>query len=77
MPINDFYQTSDKTLELTGSLSSIDMISKKDLIYGRMPENENEIVVDKFTIENMYNSSSGSSQMLGLKKAKDVLNRDV
>ena len=77
MPINDFYQTSDKTLELTGSLSSIDMISKKDLIYGRMPENENEIVVDKFTIEKMYNSSSGSSQMLGLTKAKDVLNRTV
>jgi len=51
--INDYYQTNKITSELSGSLSDISMIKEKDLILGRMPNNDYEIVVDKMSIERM------------------------
>src|SRR5574344_246762 len=48
-----YYQTYNQVDSLRGSLSSINMINKDDLIYGRMPENSNEIVVDKLSINHM------------------------
>lgn len=54
---NDFYQTSRASDSLKGSLSSIEMIKEKDLIYGNMPENEYEIVVDQMTFDRMYKNN--------------------
>ncbi len=75
VPLSDYYQTSKQNLLLKGSLSSLNMITKDDLIYGRMPENNYEIVVDKLTIEKMFSSSDGINRMANVTKAKDVLNR--
>ena len=77
MPLTDYYQTSGKNMLLKGSLSSLNMITKDDLIYGRMPENNQEIVVDKLAIEKMFSSSDNVNKMANLKKVKDVLNRVV
>ena len=49
--INDYYQTSKMENSISGSLSSYEMINKDNLIYGRMPENDNEVVVDKMIID--------------------------
>ena len=43
---------------LTGSLSSIEMINEKDIIFGKMPENEYEVVVDKMSIEKMFKNKT-------------------
>ena len=75
VPLSDYYQTSKQNLLLKGSLSSLNMITKDDLIYGRMAENNYEIVVDKLTIEKMFSSSDGINRMANVTKAKDVLNR--
>lgn len=72
----DFYQTARICIELNASLASITKIKENDLIYGRMPENKNEIVVDAFAITNMYNENQIAA-MMGLTKAKDVLNREI
>lgn len=77
MPLTDYYQTSGKNMLLKGSLSSLNMITKDDLIYGRMPENNQEIVVDKLAIEKMFSSSDNVNKMANLKNVKDVLNRVV
>ena len=77
MPLTDYYQTSGKNMLLKGSLSSLNMITKDDLIYGRMPENYQEIVVDKLAIEKMFSSSDNVNKMANLKNVKDVLNRVV
>ena len=77
MPLTDYYQTSGKNMLLKGSLSSLNMITKDDLIYGRMPENNQEIVVDKLSIEKMFSSSDNVNKMANLKNVKDVLNRVV
>ena len=75
VPLSDYYQTSKQNLLLKGSLSSLNMITKDDLIYGRMPENNYEIVVDKLTIEKMFSSSDGINRMANVTKVNDVLNR--
>lgn len=77
MPLTDYYQTSGQNMLLKGSLSSLNMITKDDLIYGRMPENNQEIVVDKLAIEKMFSSSDNVNKMANLKNVKDVLNRVV
>ncbi len=87
--MEDYYQLANTYLDLKGSLTSIDKIKEEDLIYGRMPENQYEIVIDKMTIDNIENFgydrgySAGSStiynamNLMGLRKTEDVLNRRV
>lgn len=74
LKVNDYYQTSKVNATIEGSLSSIDMITKDDLILGRMPENDNEIVIDKMVISNLKNSME-TAKMIGLIKNKDFLDR--
>lgn len=59
---NDFYQTSVISDNLTGSLASISMLNSNDLIYGKMPENEYEIVVDKMLIQSMFDNGNLAKQ---------------
>ena len=73
--VEDYYQTSRLNIKLEGSLSSIKMISENSLIKGRMPENENEIVIDKMTYDKMIEDPV--SQMIGLKGLENILNRRI
>ena len=75
LKFDDYYQTSRGGGSIEGSLSSIDMISDKDLIYGRMPENDYEIVVDSFAINKMFDEPVCMAKMIGLKKVEDMLGR--
>lgn len=72
---NDLYQTSQVIDTLQGSLSSIDMLKNEDLIMGKMPENEYEIVVDKMSIDKMFENDY--AKMSGVKEIKDMLNREI
>ncbi len=74
--VNDYYQTERTRANLSGSLSDISMIKKEDLILGRMPENDYEIVVDKFSIENMLNREN-SLKMSGIIDYQYILDRVV
>ena len=58
---NTYYQTEYAEYNISGSLSSIDMIDKDNLIYGRMPEDSKEIVIDKL----VYDKVEGI-EMIGL-----------
>ena len=75
LPYNDYYQTSQIKDTLSGSIASIDMINSSSLIYGRMPENNYEIVVDKLTINRMF--ASNYAKMSGITQVEDILNRTV
>jgi len=74
--VNDYYQTNRVDSKLSGSLSDISLISEKDLILGRMPENDYEIVVDKFSIQNMLNEEN-ALKMSGIIDYKYILDRYV
>lgn len=74
---DDYYQTARYTLELSGSLTSLDAITKEDITKGRLPENEYEIVLDKMVVDNMIYSSSGMAKHMGIKKEDELLNKKV
>lgn len=50
MPMDDYYQTKDYTVNLSGSLSASDKLAESDIIAGRLPENKREIVIDKMLL---------------------------
>lgn len=72
----DYYQTSKMNAELSGSLSSINMISNEDIIQGRMPENEYEIVIDNMIIDRMSNSNNMIAHA-GIKSGTELLEKEV
>lgn len=72
---NDYYQFERLNLSITGSIADIDMVSKDKLILGRMPENENEIIVDKMTIDNSIKTDGARSY--GFKKQDQYLGRET
>lgn len=73
---DDWYQTIRASDNITGSLSSVKMIGQEDLIYGELPKNEYEIVLDKLTIENMLKNSHIAKQV-GILKNEDLVGKDV
>ena len=61
LKLEEYYQTKDSIATLKGSLSSINMINKDDLSYGRMPSNNREIVIDKMLYDkNLEENSYGN-----------------
>ena len=46
--MDTYYQLSNYTFELSGTLVSSEKLSEDQLIKGRMPTNDYEIVVDKY-----------------------------
>ena len=67
-----YYQTENVGLTIGGSIASTNMISKDNLIYGRMPENEYEIVIDKMTYKRAENM-----KMVGLYDIERMLDTKV
>ena len=74
--IDDYYQTSRMENYITGSLSDINSINKDNLIYGRMPENKEEIVVDKMIVDNAIKNEN-TLKMAGIIDSKSLLDRLV
>ena len=69
---SEMYYQTNQNLSIGGSLSSISMITNNDLIYGRMPENEREIVIDK-----MVYKGNQELKMIGLYSIEKMLNTKV
>lgn len=72
---DDFYQFNNYELFLEGSLTNIDFIKNDNLIIGKMPLNDNEILVDKMVIESVIKQEN--AQMMGLRSSKDFLDREI
>lgn len=69
---NDYLQTSkDYGETIETSMTDISTIQKKDIIEGRMPENADEIVLDKLSFKKLL--TKGFANQAGLFKEKDFL----
>lgn len=75
LKVDDFYQTSNYRLMIEGSLTDISTIDESSLMLGRMPENNQEFVVDKMVLDNVMKNEQ--TKMLGLTSYKKYLDRDV
>lgn len=76
LQVDDYYQTSQNSAAISGSLSNINMINSDNLVLGRMPENDNEIVIDAMIIRS-NKKNSPETTMLGLIDNNSYLNRKV
>lgn len=74
LKVDDYYQTASSYAALKGSLSSLDMITKDEIVLGRMPENEFEIVVDDMIIRNAKKEYEGLNFM-GLDTKEKFIDR--
>ena len=75
--MDNYYQLSTYSFELSGSLVDLDKINENDIIKGRMPQNEYEIVIDKKVVDNMLNDSFSMIKGMGIKNEDELLNRVV
>lgn len=73
---NDYYQTSQYPMTFKGSLSSINLITDKELTSGRNISSEKEIIIDKMVANQIINGDV-PSKMRGIYTEKDLLGREV
>ena len=69
---SDYYQTERDTITIEGSLSSNNMLKESDLIYGRLPQSKDEIVIDK----SVYNKA-GTLKNIGLYNLEQMLDHKI
>ncbi|MEG1351028.1 MAG: ABC transporter ATP-binding protein/permease [Bacilli bacterium] len=72
---NYYYQTANAMDNLKGSLASTKMLNKNDIIYGKMPSLANDVVVDLFTINNMFKSNI--AKQVGVRDAKELIGKTI
>lgn len=72
-----YFQTMNAQDQLTGSLTSIEEITKDDIIAGRMPENDYEIVVDKLTFDIFFDMPGAVTNQAGYNTMEDYIGKDV
>ena len=73
---NDYYQSINIKDILSGSLSDINLIKDSDILYGTMPKEMNEVVVDKRSILSMFDET-GYANMIGIKNVRDMIGREI
>ncbi len=74
---DDYYQSLYAQAFLYGSISSIDMITKTDLILGRMPKNDYEIIVDKMALNKLLSESGSNAKYIGITSYEQLINREI
>ncbi len=70
-----YYQSAGYADTINVSLSSIDMISESDLIYGVMPKNSDEIVIDKMVYDSYARYDNHT--YAGIKEPKDFIGKKL
>ena len=73
---NDYYQSINIKDILSGSLSDINLIKDSDILYGTVPKEINEVVVDKRSILSMFDET-GYANMIGIKNVSDMIGREI
>lgn len=77
LKFDEYFQTSKINAELSGSLSSINMINENNIIEGKIAENEYEIVIDKMVADRMINGGLGAAKQAGIKTYEQLLGKEV
>ena len=76
MPYDEYWQTRTSGTVFSGSLSSYEDLNRNDLIYGRLPENRYEVVVDDLILKRLQDDYSDIAQA-GYKTSDELLGRHL
>ena len=73
--LDQYYQMRDAQVNLSGSLSGKDRIGKSDLLCGRLPEDDHEVVVDRMVVQEAIREQA--TKELGLGKPRSFLEQKL
>ncbi|MCI6266026.1 MAG: ABC transporter ATP-binding protein/permease [Erysipelotrichaceae bacterium] len=76
VPFEHYYQTNRGTGRFTASLASLEKLNHSYLIFGRMPKEKNEVVIDKIVLDKALEDNE-IFQMVGMTKIEDFLNQTI
>ena len=76
LPFDQYWQTSYSSARFSGSLSSVDKLTDGDLICGRLPENQWELVADKLILDRLQEGYSDIG-MAGYNTPEELLGRHL
>lgn len=75
---NDYYQTKNASDSFSASVASTHILKEADLIYGRLPENKNEVVVDQMVLNKLLlQEGYYSAKQVGIKNVSQFLDRTL
>ncbi len=75
---DDYFQTKNAADDFVASVASKDVITEADLIYGRMPENKREVVVDEFILNQLIQKGGWhQASQVGVNNIEQYLGREV
>lgn len=75
---DDYFQTKNAADDFVASVASKDVITEADLIYGRMPENKREVVVDAFILNQLMQKGGWyQAAQVGVNNIEQYLGREV
>ena len=75
--MDNYYQTARYSFNISGSLMDIDKINSTDILKGKMPENEYELVLDKKVVNNLLNNEFSSIKAMGIKNEDELINKYI
>lgn len=77
LKMDDYYQLSSYAFQVQGSMVDISKINEANIIKGRMPQNEYEILLDKQIVTNLLDNRFSSIKAMGIKTADELLGKAV
>ena len=75
--MDNYYQLSNYSFELSGSLVDINKINQNDIVKGRMPQKPYELVIDKKVADDLLKDDLSMIKGMGIKSTDELLNRVV
>lgn len=73
--MNFYYQTGWAQSMVRGALTDAGKLTSEDLIYGRLPENPYEVVLDKLSVQRMFDS--GTAKQVGITEFEQMLGKTL
>ncbi len=74
---SDLYQFKYQGTSYASSMASINMLKEKDIIAGRLPENNSEVVIDKFLYEKFKDNMTSPLNQFNILKYEDFVNQKI
>ena len=75
LPMDDYLQTGYFTGNLNVSLTLTSVLAEEDIVYGKMPEGDHEVILDKMVIDEFFRYDTGKP--IGLDTYEEFLGRRI
>ena len=75
LPLDDYLQTGYVTENLSISVALMSVLNKEQIVYGKMPEKPNELVLDKAVIDKFLREGKGKA--VGLDSVEKFIGRRI